>query len=387
MNDLTNITNLIKFCDVTQREGRQALGFHLSPAESIEHAQIIDRLGIEFIELNHPASSSVLGNIIKDVAKLDLTKTKILTHVRCNVRDVQAAISTGVDGVNTYIPINPYSEKEITNSINNALDELREIARLTNQENIELRVSLEHAFALPLDILKETFRKITDIQGVVRVGMADTTGTCFPDKARQYVQTVFEVIPENMPIQIHLHNDHGLAAANFWEISRLLNEIQRQAIFDISLGGFGERNGILSFGDVFSVLYLINPKILKHKYNIAVYAKLLKFLEGVTDVSLPQRDPLNPAAFSHSAGPHLKGMMANQRYQKISPRAFGLNSRLNIGHCTTGWQGVQSWIQKHLHKKIDPSSAKKIAARIREHASNHGPIDDNKLSKFISILL
>ena len=380
---LTDILDQISFSDTTQREGRQSEGAHLTPQVSIDHARLVNLLGIDYLELNHPASSPVLGQLVKDIFKLKL-KTKIATHVRCNLRDIQTAINAGTNCINTYIPINPESKKDIKNSIQIAKNDLTLIAPKLSQRNIELRVSVEHTLSLPLPLLCQIYRQVTAISCVKRVGLAETTGVCFPCRLKKYAAAIYQVIPTNVPIQFHLHNDHGLVAANFLEILGLLVQNGRQAVFDISVAGFGERNGILSYGDVFSILYLINKDKLKSRYQIKHYAKLVTLIEKTIGVPLCRRDPLNPWAFSHSAGPHVDGMInGHNPYQAITPADFGFKLKLNVGHCVTGYRGLQAYAKTELKQDLSDNLAKQIAADVRQRASLDGPLNTHQLSKLI----
>ncbi len=381
--DLTNIIDQVSFSDTTQREGRQSEGAHLTPKDSLKHAKLVNLIGLDYIELNHPASSPALEKLVKDISNLNLT-TKIATHVRCNLRDIQTAINAGANCINTYIPINPDSKADIKASIQTAKQDLALIAPSIISKNIELRVSVEHALSLPLNLLRQVYQDVANINCVSRIGIAETSGVCFPDRLKKYAKAIYQVIPKNIPIQFHLHNDHGLVAANFFEILKLLAKNGRQAVFDISLAGFGERNGILSYGDVFSILYLINRNKLKKRYKINNYARLVRLIEKTIRVPLCRRDPLNPWAFSHSAGPHVDGMInGHNSYQSITPQDFGFKLKLNIGHCVTGYKGLQFYAQRELKQQLPDDIAKKLAAHIRQQASLTGPLSQHQLNLLI----
>lgn len=375
----------ISFSDTTQREGRQSEGVHLSPEASVEHARLVDEVGIDYLELNHPASSPTLAGLVEVITNLGLKNTKVVTHVKCNERDVQTAINAGAQGINTYVPIKPNSLESVQKSIEEAVGEhLPRVVELTRKNGIELRVSIEHAFSLPPTLLRCAYREISHVKGVHRVGMAETTGICFPWQLREYATAVYQEIPKNMLVQFHMHNDNGLVAAKFLTILELLAHNGRQALFDISVAGFGERNGILSYGDVFVILNQLNPEKLKKRYTIKNYGDLVRFIEEEMGVPLCRRDPLNPWAFSHSAGPHLNGMVnGNSPYQAIPAKDFGFEVRLNVGHAVTGWQGLKYFAQKEMGLRLEDEKAKKIAAAIREHASVNGPLADEELRQFI----
>ena len=246
------------------------------------------------------------------------------------------AIDAGVKSINTLVSIDPRTYKAHGMPFEKVLENLYQVVNLTKKHKIELRVSLEHALTTPLEKVKKAYQKIASVEGVDRVGVADTTGIALPEKLKKYALSVYRLIPNQMPIQFHIHNDHGLAAASFYELLKLAQVRKRKAMFDISIVGYGERNGILSHGDVLSILYVINKAKCKKKYKISAYAKLVKFIEKQIGIPISRRDPLNPWAFSHSAGPHLDGMLKGGVYQLIKPEDFGFIQRLNVGHSVTG---------------------------------------------------
>lgn len=376
-----NLSNLY-FSDTTLREGRQSEGSHITEEAAIDWAKLIDEIGFEYIELNHPGSSKSAYRQLERTMSLGL-KTKVATHVRCLVGDVKLAINTGVKTINTLVSIDPRTYRGHGMPLEEILGNLYQVAKLTKKHKIELRVSLEHALTTPLEKSKEAYQEIASVKGVDRVGVADTTGIALPEKFKKYALSVYEVIPNQMPIQFHIHNDHGLAAASFYELLKLIQARKRKAMFDISIAGFGERNGILSHGDALSILYVINKAKCKKKYKISAYAKLVKFIEKQIGIPISRRDPLNPWAFSHSAGPHLDGMLKGGLYQLIKPEDFGFTQRLNVGHSVTGHHGLTYFIKKEMKIDISEKKAKRIALMVRESASMNGPFTDKKLKEFI----
>ena len=376
-----NLDNLY-FSDTTLREGRQSEGSHITEEAAIDWAKLIDEIGFEYIELNHPASSKSAYRQLERTVNLGL-KTKVATHVRCLAQDVKLAIDTGVKSINTLVSIDPRTYKAHGMPFEKVLENLYQVVKLTKKHKIELRVSLEHALTTPLEKAKKAYQKIASVEGVDRVGVADTTGIALPEKLKKYALSVYRLIPNQMAIQFHIHNDHGLAAASFYELLKLAQAGKRKAMFDISIAGFGERNGILSHGDVLSILYVINKAECKKKYKISAYAKLVKFIEKQIGIPISRRDPLNPWAFSHSAGPHLDGMLKGGVYQLIKPEDFGFTQRLNIGHSVTGYHGLAYFVEKEMKMDISEKEVKRIALMVREAASMNGPFTDKKLKEFI----
>jgi homocitrate synthase len=65
-------------------------------------ATALSDFGVEYLELTSPAASPQSADDLRAICKLGL-KSKILTHVRCNMEDAKMAIDCGVDGVDVVI--------------------------------------------------------------------------------------------------------------------------------------------------------------------------------------------------------------------------------------------------------------------------------------------
>eukprot|EP01084_Bolivina_argentea_P159679 278092_1 len=93
--------------DSTLREGLQFCNAFFDSAEKREIASRVSDFGIEYIELLNPCVSSSAFDDIKSIVDMSLS-SKILTHVRCNIEDVDRALQTGVDGIDIVIGTSSY---------------------------------------------------------------------------------------------------------------------------------------------------------------------------------------------------------------------------------------------------------------------------------------
>ncbi|MCK4869732.1 MAG: hypothetical protein KAS93_01340 [Gammaproteobacteria bacterium] len=381
---MRDIFQYIKLADVTLREGRQAQGFAMTPASCMSFMRLIDDFGVDIVELNHPASSSELHSFIQDAIALPGVQAKLATHVRCVRRDLELAFETGCKNIHCYISASRGGLREARETFKRSVDDIKAVSDECLRTQANLRISFEHTFALDLDFLGDAYLQLADMLAVSRLGFADTTGSCFPDKVLDYVHNIACIVPANIPFHFHFHNDHGLAAANFLALYSIADQLQRELVFDVSVGGLGERNGILSFGDVLSIMYLRNKKELERRFNLQSYKELFDFVrQYVNGNNFVRRDPINPAAFTHSAGPHLKGMLRDGSYESIDPNSFGMRAIYNVINSGTGWRGVKAWIKESFNCDIKEESAKCVAAEIRSLTAQHGSLHEHELEHVI----
>ena len=76
-------------------------------------------------------------------------------------------------------------------------------------------------------------------EGIATIKICDSTGELFPQEIRQLLNGVLRIIPDDVAIGAHLHNDFGLALANNLEALSL-----GVRLLSTSWLGIGERNGL-----------------------------------------------------------------------------------------------------------------------------------------------
>ena len=127
----------------------------------------------------------------------------------------------------------------------------------------ELKHAIEEAKSLGLqvrftieDASRTEWKDIYDIgsiayqAGANRISVADTVGIWEPYECANIVRKVVETFP--CEIEVHLHNDFGLAMAN------ALAAIDAGAsVIDTTLCGIGERAGIV---DLFNLAVILQQK-------------------------------------------------------------------------------------------------------------------------------
>lgn len=178
---------------------------------SAHSAKALDAFGVDYIELTSPAASQQSYDDCKTICNLGL-KAKILTHVRCDMRDAKLAVETGVDGLDIVIGTSKYLRehshgKDMDFIVRTAL----EVINFVKSKGLEVRFSSEDSFRSDLvDLL--TLYSAVDKVGVNRVGIADTVGCASPRQVYDLIRTLRGVV--SCDIETHFHNDTGCAIAN-----------------------------------------------------------------------------------------------------------------------------------------------------------------------------
>src|SRR5512142_3032546 len=87
-----------KLIDTTLREGEQFSRGNFRTEDKLEIARALDTFGVEYIEVTSPAASPQSQRDAAQIARLGLG-ARVVTHSRCVVDDVRAALDTGVSGI------------------------------------------------------------------------------------------------------------------------------------------------------------------------------------------------------------------------------------------------------------------------------------------------
>ena len=84
--------------DTTLREGEQCGKANFRTQDKLEIARALDSLGVERIEVTSPAASLQSQRDAQQIVQLGLS-ARVISHSRCVVDDVRAALDTGVRGL------------------------------------------------------------------------------------------------------------------------------------------------------------------------------------------------------------------------------------------------------------------------------------------------
>ncbi|RPD65130.1 homocitrate synthase [Lentinus tigrinus ALCF2SS1-6] len=317
-----NVANF-SIIDSTLREGEQFANAFFDTQTKIRIAKALDAFGVEYIELTSPAASEQSRRDCEEICKLGLN-AKVLTHIRCHMDDARIAVDTGVDGVNVVIGTSSFLQefshgKDIAYITKTAI----EVIEFVKSKGLEIRFSSEDSFRSDLVDLLSIYQTVDRI-GVNRVGIADTIGCANPRQVYELVRTLRGVI--SCDIEIHLHNDTGMAIANaYCALEAGATHI------DTTVLGIGERNGITPLGGLVGCLYAANPEYVKDKYNLPMLRELEDLVAQAVEVKAPPMNYITGScAFTHTAGfyPHPPTLSNPAIFEVVNPEDFGMTRRI-----------------------------------------------------------
>jgi len=390
----------IYFIDVTNRDTVQAARINLSKLQKTMVNIYLAELGIHQSEFGFPYAKNeqnyVRANL--ELKELGVMRSLILEGwCRAIVPDVSEAITTGVKDLNLSIST---SDQMITHKFRGKLDRDRIIHEMTEAVTYAkdhgvrtIGTNAEDASRTDLDYLIR-FAKAARDAGSDRIRYCDTLGYETPEAIYKRIRTLAENV--NIPIELHCHNDLGLAVANSIAGARGAIDGGVDAYINGSVNGLGERAGQ---ADLLSCILSLKFSRGMQEYEIAdpidlrMVARLANYTSYAFGIPIPINQPgVGANAFAHESGIHADGALKDRRnYELYDYELLGLAPEPPILQgriITTGEYGGLAGFE-HVYDKLgvhfeSDEEAAHILNLVR-YASAHNqlPLTDDEL-RFIA---
>lgn len=221
--------------DTTLRDGEQAPGKAFTVNQKVEIAKYLDLNNVYQIEAGTPAMGSVEKDCIIQIVD-EMENSFISTWNRINKKDIKDSIECNPHIIHLSVPtseIQIYSNlKKDKSWVENTL---KDCVYFTKERGYEVTIGFEDASRADIKYLIHLC-EILEKLDVHRVRYADTVGILSPSTTRKAITTLSE--NTNIEIEIHAHNDFGMATA----IS--IEGVKSGAKYvNCTLDGIGERAG------------------------------------------------------------------------------------------------------------------------------------------------
>lgn len=390
----------IYFIDVTNRDTVQASRINLSKLQKTMVNFYLSEIGVHQSEFAFPYAKNE-QNYVR--ANLELREIGAMGSLilegwcRAIVPDVAEAISIGVKDLNLSIST---SDQMILHKFRGKLDResvIREmIAAVTyaKEHGAEtIGVNAEDASRTDLGYLIE-FAHAAKKAKADRFRYCDTLGYETPATIYQRVKTVAEQV--EISIELHCHNDLGMAVANSIAGAKGAIDGGVDAYINTSVNGLGERAGQ---ADLLSCILAMKFARGMEEYEVGdsidlqVSAKLANYASYAFGVPIPINQPgVGANAFAHEAGIHADGALKDRRnYELYDYELLGLDLEAPPPRgrvITTGEYGGLAGFEYVYNRLGITFSSREEAGRILDlvrYASAHNqlPLTDDEL-RFIA---
>jgi len=219
--------------DTTLRDGEQSPGIAFTLKEKVSIAKALDIMGVSRIEAGVPAMGKEECQAFEKI-KLTCKKADVVAWNRMNLNDIQASIDCGADIIHVCVPASSLLIEEKLHMSNDAVLEMIEsCAERIHRYNKEFSIGLEDASRADWTFVEKIIKKASTLNATT-IRFADTVGILSPRTCSHYINQ----INTEMDLEIHMHNDLGMAVAN-----SVQGTISGAKYIDCTLFGIGERAG------------------------------------------------------------------------------------------------------------------------------------------------
>lgn len=341
--------------DTTLRDGEQTAGVVFSNREKLRIAKMLDNLGVHQIEAGIPVMGGDEKQVIQEIAGYNL-QASIMAWNRANIEDVKHSLECGVDAVAISISTSDiHINHKLRTSREWVMENMIKTVEFAKNAGVYISVNGEDASRSDFAFLVK-FMKEARAAGADRFRFCDTVGVLEPFKTYEVISRLIEAT--GMEIEMHTHNDFGMATAN------ALAGVKAGARFiGVTVNGLGERAGNAALEEVAMALKCL------FNVNLGVNTRdFLNLCEYVARASGRQLYPNKPIVgantFAHESGIHADGVLKHSAtYEAFSPEEVGLERQIIIGKHS----GSKAIKMKFLEYGIDLSDedAEGLLAAVR----------------------
>jgi len=312
-----------KVNDTTLRDGEQTPGVVFSIDEKVEIAKLLDEIGVQQIEAGTPVMSEHEQKAVSQIVREGL-KASIMGWARAAKQDVDAVLKTSADAVAISIATSDiHLQYKLGMTREEVLERASSMVEYAKDHGLYVSLNSEDATRTEFPFLKEFAQKGLEA-GADRLRICDTLGVLIPESTRYLVSRVLREV--GIPVEIHTHNDYGLAVAN------------ALAAFEVgaewcstTVNGLGERAGNSSLeGVIMGLAKLYN---LETDFKIDRLYKISRYVEKASGLPVPpNRSIVGKHMFTHESGIHVDGVLKYPyTYESFLPDEIGASRRIVIG--------------------------------------------------------
>ena len=309
----------VRIFDTTLRDGEQAPGFSLRPAEKLQLARQIDALGVDIIEAGFPIASPADAEAVRQISS-EIRRPIVACLARCHRADLERAawaIKPAAQGrIHTFIATSDlHLQAKLRMTREQCMQAAVDSVRYARQHTFDVQFSAEDATRSDFDFLCEIIEAVIKV-GATTINLPDTVGYSTPDETLDFFRRIRERVPypDNVVFSAHCHDDLGLAVANS------LAAVQGGARqVECTTNGIGERAGNAALEEIVMALKIRSDRM---PYTTNIDTRQIYPTSEMLSQLTGQGVQVNKAvvgrnAFAHEAGIHQDGMLKDRRTYEI----------------------------------------------------------------------
>jgi len=358
-------SNMVTINDTTLRDGEQTAGVAFTAEEKIRIAHALVTAGVSELEVGVPVMGEEECESINAIAEQQL-QAGLMVWGRMHEADMSAISRCKVDWVNLSIPVSDiHISKKLEKDRDWVLRTVRRFVREATGMGYYVCVGGEDSSRADIDFVRRVAETAQDC-GALRFRFADTLGILDPFTTFERIDLLRKTT--DLQIEIHAHDDFGLATANS------LAAVRAGATHvNTTVNGLGERAGNAPLEEVvMSLRHLHGVETGVDMYFCHDLSNMVAKASG-QGVSA-NKSIVGSAVFTHEAGIHVDGLLKNPlNYQPFDPAEIGMAHRMVLGKHSGASAVIRAYADIGI--VLSKGEAQRILSRVREfsYRTKHSP--------------
>jgi len=362
----------VYYYDTTLRDGSQAEGVSFSLEDKLRITEILDKLGIHYVEGGWPGSNPKDIEYFKNVIHLKLKNIKVSafgsTRYHKNKPEEDPNLLALIDAKVPVVCIfgktwDFHVKYALKVSLEKNLDMIYDSVKFLKSKGKEVIYDAEHFFdgykANPQYALKTLQAAVEG--GAENLTLCDTNGGTITSELIKIIEVVKKEFPD-VPLGIHAHNDSDLGVANSIAAVEMGIELVQGTI-----NGYGERCGNANLCSIIPNIELkIGIKVLKPQQLKMLY-EVSRFVSELANLPHNHRLPyVGDSAFAHKGGIHVSAVQRNpQTYEHIDPALVGNRRRVLVSELAGRSNILFKAKELGIELKDSTNLPKKVVAEVK----------------------
>lgn len=340
----------LEIADCTLRDGEQQAGIVFTAQDKIDIARALDDAGVHEIEAGTPAVSSDDFEAVSAIAQMGL-KARVSALSRARASEIAQVAQTGAWAVRLSLPIGDLQRtKKLRLSNADYLALAIEMTETAKANGLAVIFSPFDTTRADEDFLREVLGELSRRQTVDRVRLVDTVGVGTPGMIRHLVRLMRESC--DMELEIHCHDDFGLAVAN-----TIAGALAGAEHLSVTVNGLGERSGNAALEEVVVALRVLYGKDLG--IDLSRLVALSELVQERSGIALARHKAVvGTGAFAHESGMVVAGLLEDPfTAEPYTPDLVGGRREIILGK-KSGLVSLQARLrQLGLDTEVDDAEA------------------------------
>ncbi len=373
--------------DTTLRDGEQSAGVAFTPAEKVEIAKQLERLGVDVIEAGFPCATPGDLEAVQRISA-EVRDTTICALARAVTSDVDTAweaVKSAADP-RIHVFINT-SDIQMAHQLNKDREQVLTQAEAMVRHAAKYTSNVEFS---PMDATRADPKFVYEIvkrcieAGATTINIPDSVGYAIPAE----IEALFKMIQENVPnihkarLSFHGQNDLGLCTGN---TLAAISAGARQV--EVTINGIGERAGNTSLEEVVMAIKT-RPDFfdLHTDINTKEIFRASKLVERYSGMPVQWNKAIvGKNAFRHGSGIHQDGILKmRETWEIMDPADIGIpaGTQLVLGKLS-GRHAFRNHMAD-LGYELTEEELNQAFAAFKELADKKMEVDDRDLEAIVS---